>query len=84
MDRALQVAAYLAGAVLIVSLISLLLGLAMAARPESFEMLGSIDARRTGLVIALAAGAAIIISGITGRILWLLQRQSEEENGGYS
>jgi hypothetical protein len=84
MGRALQAGTYLAMAVLIGSVALLLLGLSMAARPESFMGLGLDDPGKTGLVVALMAGAGVVGGSVLNRILDLLLRQSQDENGSFS
>jgi hypothetical protein len=83
MARVLQAGTYLAMVVLIASMGLMLLGLGMAARPESFAGLGLDDPGKSGLVVALVAGAGVIGGAVLGRILGLLLRQSEDENGSY-
>ncbi len=79
MAHALQAGIYLAAALLAVSILLLVAGFAMVARPEAFGGLGLSNPSRTGLEIALMAGFGILAGAALGRILGLLQ--GNQENG---
>ena len=72
MGRVLQVASYLAAILLGISILMLLLGLGIAARPELFGMLGSYANPKVGLSLALSAGITAIGSALLSRVLILL------------
>lgn len=73
MDRALRTGGYLAAAMLGMSLLMLLVGLGMAARPEVFVALGLDDTAKVGLAVALTAGLGVLASTMLGRVLRLLE-----------
>ncbi len=73
MVRALRAGSYLVAILLGVSLLLVLVGLAMAARPEFFGGLGLVTTAKTGMVVALAAGFTAIASAVLGWILDLLR-----------
>lgn len=79
MARGLQVGANLADAVLVVSLLLLVVGLMMAARPELFGYLGLHTTAKTGLQIALVSGFGAIASALVGRILAVLRSSLGDE-----
>ena len=81
MARALQVGKYLATATLAASLMLLMVGLGMAARPELFAWLGVDATTRTGLAIALAAGIVATASAAFGRVLESLSTEAGDQNG---
>jgi len=81
MSRALRIGSYLAAALLGASLLLLLLGLGMAARPEAFAALGIQDTPKAGLAIALSAGIAAIGSTLLRRVLDLLEGDPARDGG---
>ncbi len=69
MVRALRAGTYLLVLLLALSLLALVVGLGMAARPESFAGLGFGATAKTGMVIALIGGAGTIASALLN---WML------------
>ncbi|HEX2987882.1 MAG TPA: hypothetical protein VHS06_06900 [Chloroflexota bacterium] len=70
--RALQAAIYLANVLLGISILALLLGLVLAARPELFAGFGDSASSRTGLAIALAGGFGAILCTVMAHLLELI------------
>lgn len=81
MARVLQVGKYLATAPLGISLMLMMVGLGMAARPELFAWLGINATTRTGLALALAAGIVATVSAAFGRVLESLNTEAGDQNG---
>ncbi len=75
MSRTLHAGSYLAAALLGISLLLLLMGLGMSARPEIFAGLGLRDTAKAGLALALTAGIGVLGSAILGWVLNLLAEQ---------
>ncbi|MGE5620629.1 MAG: hypothetical protein ACM3US_15385 [Sphingomonadaceae bacterium] len=80
MARALRVGVYLVALLLAASLILLLAGLAMAARPEAFEEFVPNDTSKTGMVVALAGGIGTIVSAALGWVLNLIRGSLGDQN----
>jgi hypothetical protein len=70
--RALQAAILLANALLGVSILAMLLGLTMSARPELFAGLGDSASSRNGLTVALVSGFGAVACAMLARLLELI------------
>ncbi len=81
MGRVLRAGNYIVAALLVVSLLMLLAGLAMAARPEAFSDLALRDTGKSGMVIALAGGVGTVASAVLGRVLELLRGSLGDQDG---
>lgn len=81
MARTLQAGTYLVAALLVTSLLMLLAGLGMAARPEAFEGLGLRDTDKTGMVVALVGGIGVIASAVLRWILDLIRGSLDDQDG---
>lgn len=70
---ALQVGSYAVAFLLALSILAVVAGLAMAARPESFASFWGSDTVKAGMVLSLAGGGGILVSAILGRMIDLIR-----------
>jgi hypothetical protein len=70
---ALQVGSCAVAFLLALSILAVVVGLGMAARPESFAGLWSPDTAKAGMVLSLAGGSGILVSAILGRMIDLIR-----------
>ncbi|MCL4371281.1 MAG: hypothetical protein M1380_10315 [Chloroflexi bacterium] len=73
MVSALRAGTYLVVLLMALSLLLLLAGLGMAARPESFAGLGLTETAKAGMAIALVGGVGAIASALLSWVLKLLR-----------
>jgi hypothetical protein len=73
MVSALRAGTYLVAVLLAVSVLVLLAGLGMAARPEAFAGFGLQDTAKTGMVLALVGGIGAMGAAALSRILMILR-----------
>ncbi|GEM_PF-5315575 len=78
MARIVQSSIFLASALLGSCMLLLMVGLSMAARPDTFAGLGLEEVGKTGLAIALAAGVGAVLSTVLIRILQLIHDNMED------
>ncbi len=81
MVAALRAGTYLVAIVLAISVLLLLTGLAMAARPEIFATLGLHDTAKVGMALALVGGIGAVASAILSRVLDLVRASMGGPNG---
>lgn len=80
MASVLRAGGYLISVLIALSLLLLLVGLGMAARPESFISLGFRETAKTGMVIALIGGVGAIGGVLLNWVLKLLRSSLTDQD----